>query len=223
MKNSSVLIVIILILSSLSCTNKEVLLPKIKMDGISEIQNHSSIWIFYTVKGNDTIAVLNKNNKILNTHWIFNIDKRLTMGQIIPFLTEMQKNKNKESMHKKEDMLNYFSYANTKDKSISLINFNPTTYIFANPEVEEKRMEQEVKTIEIKFQNSELHLDNSIIKMDEIIKKIEAIQSKDSLNVNKFIFKYTQNTSFQNYLSVKSYLNATGIHVDSKEYVYSLK
>jgi len=223
MKNSSVLVGLLFILSLLSCSNKEVLLPKIEIDGISEIQNHSSIWIFYRVKGKDTIAVLNKNNKILNTHWIFNIDKRLTMGQIIPFLTEMQKNKNKDSMHKIEGMLNYFSYANTKDKSISLINFKPTTYIFSNPEVEEKMRKQEVKTIDIDLQNSELYLDKSLIKINEIMVKIEEIQSKDSLNPIKIIFKYTQNTSFQNYLSVKSYLNTTGIPVDSKEYVYSLK
>jgi NADH dehydrogenase/NADH:ubiquinone oxidoreductase subunit G len=223
MKKSSVLVGILFISSFLSCTNKEVLLPKIEIDGISEIQNHSSIWIFYKVKDNDTMAILNKNNKILNTHWIFNIDRRLTMGQIIPFLTAMQKNKNKDSMHKKEGMLNYFSYANTKDKSISLVNFNPTSYIFSNPEVEEKIMEKGIKIIEIDLQNSELYLDNSIIKMNEIMAKIKEIQSKDSLNPIKFIFKYTQNTSYQNYLSVKTYLNATSIPVDSKEYVYSLK
>ncbi len=222
MKNSMLMVCVFLVFS---CSNKEVLLPKIEIEGISEIQNHSSIWVFYEVNGKDTIAVMNKNNKILNTHWIFNIDRRLTMEKIIPILEEMQKNKNKDSMHKKEGMLNYFSYANTKDKSISLVNFYPTTYIISNSQFEEKMEEgdEEEETIDIDIQNNKIFFNNSLVKMNDIIEKIKEIQTKDSLKTVNIILKYKQNTSFQNYLSIKSYINATGLNVDSKEYVYSLK
>jgi hypothetical protein len=211
-------------LFTLSCSNKEVLLPKIELEGIPEIHNHSSIWIFFEVKDNDTIALLNKNNKILNTHWIFNIDKRLPMVKIIPFLESMQENKNKDSMHKKGDMFNYFSYANTKDKSISLVIFNPTTYVYnKNGYKNDFSEDTSEKIIEVDLQNEVLFINNSKIENDQIIEKLEQIRSKDSLTHLKIIFKYTGNTTFQYYLSSKSYLLKTGLDLDMKEYVYSLK
>jgi hypothetical protein len=214
----------LLFLFTLSCSNKEVLLPKIELEGIQEIYNHSSIWIFFEVKNNDTIARLNKNNRILNTHWIFNVDRRLPMVKVIPLLKTMQENKNKDSMHKKGDMSNYFSYANTKDKSISLLIFNPTTYVFYKNGYKNNIDEYaSVKVIEVDLQNEVLFINKSKVKNDQIIKTLERIRSKDSLISLKIIFNYTDNTTFQNYLSTKSYLLKTGLNLDPKEYVYSLK
>ena len=85
-------------------------LPIIEIAGITEIQNHSSIWIFYDEQEGDETAILNKNNKIINTHWIFNIDKRLTMKTVVPHLSAMQENRDKDSMHKKGDMLGNFLF-----------------------------------------------------------------------------------------------------------------
>jgi len=214
----------IFFLFTLSCSNKEVLLPKIELEGIPEIFNHSSIWIFFEVKDNDTIARLNKNNKILNTQWIFNVDRRLPMVKVIPLLKAMQENKNKDSMHKKGDMNNYFSYANTKDKSISLLIFNPTTYVFYKNGYKNNIDEDTfVKIIEVDLQNEVLFINKSKVKNDQIIKILEQMRSKDSLISLKIIFNYTDNTTFQNYLSTKSYLLKTGLNLDPKEYVYSLK
>jgi len=211
----------LIFLSVFSCTNKEVQLPVISRVGISGIQNHSSIWIFFEIKDQDTIAVLNKNNKLLNTHWIFNVDRRLTMQKVIPFLIEMQKSKNKESMHKKEGLLNYFSYANSKDQSISLIIFNNTTYIYSKTR-SLKILDTDLseRIIEIDIKNDELFIDNSRIDKEEVLKKIEEIHSSDTLNKFKIVLKYSQNTTFQNYLSVKSYLLESSLTLDSNEYVY---
>lgn len=207
-----------------SCANKEVQLPKIEIDGIPEIHNHSSIWIFYEKKGNDEIAVLNKNNKILNTHWIFNIDRRLPMKEVIPILIQMQKNKNKDSMHKKEGMFNYFSYADLESNKISLVDFNQTLFISTKNEYQTFLNEFENhRIIELDVQNEDLFLNRKRIELNQLQERIEQLKSKDSINSIKLLLKYDENTSYQNYLSAKAFLSKVEIQIDSTEYIYSLK
>lgn len=81
MKKKYFLIIAFFSIIFMSCSKKSVQLPLIDSDGISDIYNHSSIWLFFEENENDTLAVLNKNNKVINTQWIFNIDRRLTMKQ----------------------------------------------------------------------------------------------------------------------------------------------
>ena len=207
-----------------SCANKEVLLPKIEIDGIPEIHNHSSIWIFYEQKGNEEIAVLNKNNKILNTHWIFNIDKRLPIKEVVPFLIQMQKNKNKDSMHKKEGNLNYFSYANIKSNQIALLDFDPTHYIYNIDEY--KALVDNLlsnKIIELDINNENLFLNKKSVELNQLQRKIDQLKLKDSLANIKLLLKYNENTSYQNYLETKVFLSKIEIQIDSTEYIYSLK
>ncbi len=215
-------IITLFILSS--CKKKEVQLPIIDISGISEIQNHSSIWIFFKVKKQDTLAILNKNNKLINTHWIYNIDKRLTMKKVVPILKEMQENRNKDSMHKKEGMLNYFSYADVNSNNISLLNFNNTTFIFSKTDYKNilKKLPKE-STIELDVQKDKMFLNQSKIETSQLNQKINNIQSNDTIATHKVILKYNENISYQNYLSVKALLSKTNLNVHSTEYIYSSK
>jgi len=215
-------IITLFILSS--CKKKEVQLPIIDIPGSSEIQNHSSIWIFFKVKKQDTLAILNKNNKLINTHWIYNIDKRLTMKKVVPKLQEMQENRNKDSMHKKEGMLNYFSYADVNSNKISLLNFNNTTFIFSKTDYKNilKKIPKE-STIELDVQRDKLFLNQSKIETSQLNQKINNIQSNDTIVTYKVILKYNENISYQNYLSVKALLSKTNLNVHSTEYIYSSK
>lgn len=216
--------VFILLIFFTSCTEKKIQLPKIESEGISDIYNHSSIWIFFEIKNGDTIAILNKNNKILNTHWIYNIDKRLPMKKVTPFLQEMQKNKNKDSMHKKGGMLNYFSYADILNDKISLINLHPTNYVYTEKAYQELfTKEGDNKIIELNVQNDQLFLDEGKIELVKLSDSLNNIHLKDSLNKVKLIVKYNGNLSYQNYLKTKVILNNTKIKIDSTEYIYSLK
>ena len=224
MKKFYYIFLLIFIFFTSSCTNKEVQLPKIEIDGIPEIHNHSSIWIFYEKKGNEVSGVLNKNNKILNTHWIFNIDKRLPIKEVVPFLIEMQKNKNKDSMHKKEGMLNYFSYANIKSNQIALLNFTPTNYI--NNIDEYKNLFDSLsstKIIELDIQNEYLLLNDKSVELNQLQIKIEQLKLIDSVSNYKLVLKYDENTPYQNYLETKVFLSKIEIQIDSTEYIYSLK
>jgi len=207
-----------------SCTDKKIQLAQIEIEGISKIYNHSSIWIFYEIKDNDTLAILNKNNKILNTHWIFNIDKRLSMKKIVPFLQEMQKNKNKDSMHKKEGMLNYFSYADNLTNKISLIIFNPTKYIDSKKKYQALlKNNTDNKIIELDIKNEVILLDGDKIEAKQLTQKLKNIELKYKSKSIQLILKYNANLNYQNYLYIKALLNNSEIKIDATEYIYSLK
>jgi biopolymer transport protein ExbD len=198
-------------------------LPLIAIEGIHEIQNHSSIWVFYEIKNQDTIAVLNKNNKLLNTHWIFNIDRRLPMKKVIPILEDLQENRNKDSMHKKEGMLNYFSYADMVSNKMSVFNFMQTFYI-KNQREYETHLERILnsKIIEIEIENNVLTMDKKSIAKEELKKYIKNVSANDSLNPI-ISLKYSENISYQNYLSFKAYLTEEGFNIDRTEYIYTVK
>jgi len=207
-----------------SCTDKKVQLPKIELEGTPQIHNHSSIWVFHEIKNQDTIAVLNKNNKIMNTNWIFNIDKRLTMGKVSPILTELQLNKNKPSMHKKEGSFSYFSYADISSNRISVLNFNPTAFIFTNEEYQNLLISSpNIKIVELEIKNNFLILDKEEINADQLSQKIKKSQLNDTLNSLKIFLKYNENITYQSYLKTKVFLNKVEIQIDSTEYIYSLK
>ena len=207
-----------------SCNNKNVQLPLIEIDGINEIQNHSSIWVFYKLDKKGTSAVLNKNNKLLNTHWIYNIDRRLTMDKIVPILEEMQANRKKKSMHKVEGMLNYFSYANVLSENISLVKFDSISFIVQERNIEIIPFEGPEKLfIQLEITNDEYLINKKRTDPDQLQYRLDKIISKDTLTHPKIILQYPGDLSYQNYLSVKALLSELRLEVDKNEYIYTIK
>lgn len=121
------LLLIFLSFLMLGCAKKEVKIPTLAEKGIQEIQNHSQVWLFFEVKNNDTIAVVNRKNTISTTHWIYNIDKRLPLKAIIPAIIMLQ-DKHANSMHSEKGMLDYFSYSDTISKRLSFLEFDGVTF-----------------------------------------------------------------------------------------------
>ena len=207
-----------------ACNKKSVQLPLIQIDGINKIQNHSSIWVFYEVKKEDTLAVLNKNNKLLNTHWIFNIDRRLTMDKIAPILEKMQMNRNKESVHKTEGMLNYFSYTNIISENISLLKFDSISFIFQEKNMEIYPIEKvDQQNIQLNITNNNYYLDQENITSDQLMLRLNNLISKEESSQQNIILKYPGNLTYQNYLYVKVVLSKLGFLADKNEYIYTIK
>lgn len=125
MKNTGILLVALLLL--ISCKNKEIKLPRIGLEGVHKVQNHSEIWMFYNEDNLDQPLDLNKNNTISTTHWLYNIDKRIPLKFIIPQL-EALKFKHANSMHSEKGMLNYLSYSDTISNNLSYISFDGITF-----------------------------------------------------------------------------------------------
>ena len=223
-------VLILILLTALSgCKKQEIQLPQISSPGLSEIQNHSSIWIFRDSTENGVVPRLNKNNKIINTHWIFHIDKRLPMKDIVPLLIKMQEDKNKPSMHKKGNMESYFSYANLSGKKISLLSFTETNFNI----IDKDSFPQELSPIKneiviIQLQEKMVKINNQIISRDSIgaiLKRIEHSPSfgKEENGDAFFILNYSGETVYEDYLCLKAYLNENEIITSSTEYLLTVK
>ncbi len=220
MKLLNIFILLVLIVS---CNKKEVQLPKIGEKGITDIHNNSSIWMFFNVINNDTIAVLNKNNKIGNTHLIFNIDKRLPLREIMPKVHELQEKLKEDSPHKTGEMRNYFSYADTLLNTFSLFDFTNTNYIFRQDTYKNIILgiqnDHIKKPIFVTFEKNSILIEN--IKTDDLYKKLKDTISNDSIKNRTLFLIFNQDLSFENYLSVKTKLLARGFKVEDSEYIYS--
>ncbi len=207
-----------------ACQKKEVQLPLIDISGISEIHNHSSIWVFMVNKNGNTIADLNKNNKILNTHWIYNIDRRLNMKAVVPVLIEMQKNKNKDSMHKKKGMKSYFSYADTKSKAISLLLFPQTNFVKLSGSTGFKDgFDEQNCALRIQLLEDGIAINGISYPLSSLLlalKNEQHCEVEENLSV---VLMYNEKTSYQSYLQAKVYLYANEIPCETIEYLYTVK
>ena len=221
---NTTLIICSIILFFVGCQKKEVQLPLIDIPGISEIQNHSSIWVFMETKNGEIIADLNKGNKILNTHWIYNIDRSLPMKEVVPLLIAMQENKNKDSMHKKGGMKSYFSYADTKSSSISLLLFPQTNFITDTTETNViQDFRENTCTAIIELVDEEYKLNGKRQALTDLasnLKKGQQCADEEKLRV---MLIFDEDTSYQDYLELKVYLHANDIHCESAEYFHTVK
>lgn len=117
-----------------SCGNKEdILLPKASITVVSDVLDHSPIYIFFRTKEKDTLAEVNRKNAIISTNWIFNIDKRLPLRLVIPEVMKLQEKKRNEVAHKNEAAQNYYSYADSIGKNMAFIEFTKVYYTIGEP------------------------------------------------------------------------------------------
>ncbi len=112
-----------------SCGNKEaVLLPKSNVTIVSNVIDHSPIYIFFRTKGKDTLAEVNRKNSIISTNWILHIDKRLPLRLVIPEVMKLQEKKRSDSAHKNDKAENYYSYADSIGKNLAFLSFTKVFY-----------------------------------------------------------------------------------------------
>ncbi len=207
-----------------SCAQKEVQLPAIDVSGIREVRNHSGIWIFMEIRKGDTLAVLNKNNKLLNTNWIFHIDKRLRMKHIAPLMQDLMDDRNKESMHKKEGMLNYFSYADSSVNAMSLAPFSTTEYSYAEHIDEILGLPEERPCLfAAEVKEGAIQIGEVSVNLNELEKDLPPLLSCPGSHVPELRLVYSENISYQDYLQVRVRLTALGIGTDPVEYLYRVK
>lgn len=204
------------------CRKQEVQLPLIEIGGITEIQNHSSIWIFYKEQNGDASAILNKNNKIINTHWIFNIDKRLSMKAIVPHLIDLQENRDKDSMHKKGDMLSYFSYADTSLNQISLTPFPPVAFTTEEEEFDNLEVIEDTYLSVLEISDEFLKLNDKTIDLQQLKSALDALQKDNKVNNSLVRIKYNEQTTYQSYLRTKVYLTTNNIATLPVEYMFGI-
>jgi len=120
-------ILLITLLFFFSCGNEKVIqLPEINQSDITEISDVSAAYLFYDETQKDSIE-LNRKNLISTTNWLVNIDKRLTLKQVIPHITFLQEKKSGSS-HKNKNAKNYFTCSDTSRKKLGFIEFTDVIY-----------------------------------------------------------------------------------------------
>ena len=106
-----------------SCNKRVVQLPETTNKYITEVIDVSPVYMFYEEE-TDSVE-FNRRNMISATNWLVNIDKRLTLKQILPHLQYLQE---KRQGGEKHSFHNYFTCNNTDLKNLSFIEFTNDKY-----------------------------------------------------------------------------------------------
>lgn len=181
----------------IGCAKQELKLPKLQSNGINEVYNNSAVWIFFSVKGKDTIAELNQGNRIETTNWLFNIDRRLTLKQIyIPFKKLLEK-RQKVSPHHIDGLLNYFSFADTISHKVGFLPF------FFKEIAYKSSSKKDTSKLDFSFYKEDFSFKNKLYlyqQLDSIFKQNLKLKEESAV----FNFYYQENMSFEKYVTIKA-------------------
>ncbi|MBC5842701.1 MAG: hypothetical protein K2Y30_03740 [Flavobacteriaceae bacterium] len=178
----------------LSCGKKEtVLLPKSNTTVVSDVVDHSPIYIFFRTEGKDTIADVNRKNSIISTNWILNIDRRLPLRLVIPEVMKLQQKKREEKAHKNENAENYYAYADSIGKNMAFIAFTDVFYSMQKPL-------SGSLILHFKKNSDAVVIHNQEIAKDRVVAYIESINYAIQ---PKIILLFDKNMSFDEYLQTK--------------------
>ncbi|MEN3324283.1 hypothetical protein VP395_11140 [Mariniflexile soesokkakense] len=189
--------------------DKMVQLPEINHSEISEINDVSAAYLFYNETEVDSIE-LNRKNLISTTNWLVNVDKRLTLKQVIPKIKFLQEKKQK-SEHKNENAKNYFTCNDISKKDLGFIEF--TNVVYKIYPFDEKPPDSLYINISINFKSLE---SITIISSDGFCGNLLTFNWKDFSNkFNDFGFDkstnpidiiFDENLLFQDYITFKVFL-----------------
>lgn len=175
-----------------SCEEKQdVLLPKSNVSIVTDVQDHSPIYMFFKTERKDTLAEVNRKNSIISTNWIFNIDKRLPLKLVIPEVMKLQEKKRADSAHKNEKAQNYYSYADSIGKNLAFLPFTKVFYKINKPKF----------GIQIYFTKTNSILVNGIsVEKSHLQNYLNSLKSDKP---NKFMFSFDKDITFENYIKNK--------------------
>lgn len=221
---------LILLFLFFSCNNeKTVLLPEIANADTTEVLDVSPVYLFYDITQKDSVE-LNKANLISTTNWLINVDKRLTMGQIIPKIIVLQDKKREAEINKTQNSKNYFTCNDTSIKNLGFLDFTnviyKTNYVLPNisPDFENPRE----KRIIVDFRSPQDIKLVSIFK-DSIIKKSSLQNLKNDIAAlpqeasYELFLNINDHLSFQDYITFKSTLlqvSSSKVTINENEFIY---
>jgi len=190
------IILLVILIGVFSCSEREIKVPKVAMQGAEEVANHSIIWMFYGVNGKLDV---NEKNRISSTNWFFNVDKHLKLGEVIPEANRLLIKHSEKSPHNTEPMNNYFTYVNSLNNHLSFYQFDSIRYhLLSKNEIPTFSKD----TILLTIKDSNIHLSGEVDKT--IIQPV-----------------FDGNMTFQEYFSAKAQLKKLVIkdYLSRNEYI----
>jgi hypothetical protein len=207
----------IIVFSVFSCKNETLELPQIAQSGLSNIQNHTEIWVFYEENHGIPKAKVNKNNIIGSTDWIVNIDKKLPLSEVIPVFQMLKAKRSKKSPHSVEGMKNYLSYSNTVDQQISLFSIDSIQYMMQSIEELEKLQKSFSAKYSIRFFANVVDFNHQMYSVE----KWKAF-SLDSLAPGSMQLYFNSKMTYQQYLEYRILLQqklSKQVSIEPIEYI----
>ncbi|MCA6421752.1 MAG: hypothetical protein IM568_02905 [Flavobacterium sp.] len=201
------ILVALFLISLFSCGKKEIQLPQLNETIVVDVKNHSPIYMFFETNGKDTLIDVNRSNSISSTNWLFNIDKRLPLKLVIPEIQKLQDKKAKSS-HLINGSKNYFTYMDSKKKTLAFLPFTNVTYTLKNYN----------NGISVFFTKRNKIFVNNIL-VDK--KDLESYLNNLNRTYQEIAFGFDKNLSFQDYIIAKNVANDLEIKfITFKEYIY---
>lgn len=212
-----------------SCQKKEIKIPVIGVSGIQEVSNFSEVWMFMKIQEQDTVLQLNDHNLIGATNWIFNIDKHLTLEQLVPKIQYFQEKRIKKSLHSKEGFNNYLSYADTLSNTLSFVDISHIQFHFdsiqsRNTILKNLDFYRNFDNYHLLFGVHTYYINGiKIAKTDFFVTLQEQIAFTKSENQVLCHLNFNQKISYQEYISIKTQLlqlKKNSILLDANEYIF---
>lgn len=198
-----------------SCNNKNVKIPVNNIKGIQDtIYNNSKIWIFFQQKNEDTIASLNRNNKLANTHFIYNIDKRLKLKHFKNVLNNIQLKKEQPSMHSNgKYMHSYLSYVDTSANKLSMVLFDSVKF---SPL---KELVSNNNQILLKYSTNKLNLNGKNIAFDTLLEELYKYKDSSKRKLNLILNEHISYSSYLNLKAILQQLKLDSVSINKHEYL----
>ncbi|MGV8812908.1 MAG: hypothetical protein ACOH2D_02250 [Gelidibacter sp.] len=219
-----------LLFLTFSCNNeKTILLPEIIHADVTEVHDVSPIYIFYDETKTDSLE-LNRANLITSTNWLVNVDKRLTLGQVIPKIIVLQDKKRNAEAHKNENSRNYYTCNDTSIKNLGFLDFTKVIYKtnYVSPNISADYDNPREKRIIIDFKSARDIKLVSVYK-DSIIKKSSLEHLKEDIEAlpqdasYELFLNINDQLNFQEYITFKATLskvNSSKVTINENEFIY---
>ncbi|MDU8885999.1 hypothetical protein RXV94_07495 [Yeosuana sp. MJ-SS3] len=192
-----------------SCGNEKVVqLPEIQNANITEVLDVSPAYIFYDITKPDSTD-FNRKNLISTTNWLVNVDKRLTLKQVLPHLQYLQEKRHGDGMHKNENARNYFTCNDTSRNTLGFIDFTDIVYSL---EKSDSFLKEYSNSIVINFSENEISINDRSLKLEQF----------NNLKGN-LILTFDALLTFQEYIRFKSLLlsiDSPKITIANQEFIY---
>ncbi|MEZ4797420.1 MAG: hypothetical protein R2785_09640 [Flavobacteriaceae bacterium] len=222
-------ILLLLLIFTFSCAERELQLPVTTTNEITEVLDVSPIYIFYNDETGE--ADFNRNNMISTTNWLVNIDKRLTLKQVLPHLQYLQEKRQGDGMHKNESAKNYFTCFNEDTKSLSFIEFTEIEYFEGSSadyltKISDLINSNTIITIEINSINDITIANTNSENLSSKTNISGVLSTLNQLNnqENLIYLNFELSLNFQDYITIKSKLleiEFDSIFIYEKEFIHN--
>lgn len=190
-----------------SCQGEQVELAQLSFGEKVSIEDHSPVYLFFRTIEIDTVLDINRKNTIASTNWIFHVDKRFMMKQVVDDITKLQVKKD-NSPHKRADAKNFYSFMDNSTKTLSFFDFTDIKYSY--PNYFSTQYIKENPDYHLYFENFSIDFKNiNSVSINGFNMPFEELESyiNETLSMTKSSKKALVYMNFNNKINFEDYLN----------------